>query len=153
MRYEFTPMTEAEANEIAAWHYEPPYDFYDVVNDPEQETEILDPEYRAAHYHAVRDEKGDLVGFFEYKAHGEELEVGLGLRPDLVGAGIGADFVQSGLEFGRQLHSPTRFTLEVAKFNDRARLVYQRVGFTISGESTHTILGKEWNFHKMSRPT
>lgn len=152
MRYTFAPMTEAEAHEIIGWHYTPPYDFYDVVVDPEQHSEILHPDYRGKHYYSARDDSGDLVGFFEYQPRGEELHIGLGLRPDLTGKGFGRDFMEAGMDFGRELYSPTVFTLEVAKFNDRATTLYENVGFTIVGESTHEIQGRTWPFHELTRP-
>jgi RimJ/RimL family protein N-acetyltransferase len=153
MDYTFTPMTEAEAHEIVAWRYDPPYDFYDVIADPEQHAEILDPDYRSKHYYAARDEDGELVGFFEYQPRGDELHIGLGLRPDRTGKGLGRAFMEAGIDFGRELYSPTTLSLEVAKFNDRARLVYEGIGFTITGEKTHTIQGEAYPFHDMTRPT
>jgi [ribosomal protein S18]-alanine N-acetyltransferase len=150
--YRFAPMTEAEAHEIVAWRYEPPYDFYDVPYDVDQERELLDADYRAAHYYSVRDEQDELVGYFDFVPRGADLNIGLGLRPDLTGRGLGRAFVEEGLEFGMSLHFPTRFTLEVAKFNDRARKLYEKVGFIVDGESTHELSGQPWQFHTMSRP-
>jgi ribosomal-protein-alanine N-acetyltransferase len=152
MGYTFTPMTEGEAHEIVAWHYEAPYDFYDIIADPEQHSEILDPDYRRKHYYAARDENGEQVGFFEYQPRRDELHIGLGLRPDLTGKGLGRGFVEAGVDFGRELYSPARFTLEVAKFNARATKLYQMLGFTITGESAHEIQGRTWPFHEMTRP-
>lgn len=153
MGYVFTPMTEAEAREIVAWRYDPPYDFYDVPFDVDQEREILDADYRNAHYWSARDDAGELVGFYEYTfKEGAELNIGLGLRPDLTGRGLGEGFVRAGMEFGLTLYSPRRWTLEVAKFNDRARRIYERVGFEIDGEMTNTLNDVPWEFHTMSRP-
>lgn len=28
---------------VAMWHYEPPYDFYDLASDPHDEAELRDP--------------------------------------------------------------------------------------------------------------
>jgi ribosomal protein S18 acetylase RimI-like enzyme len=66
--------------------------------------------------------------------------------------GLGEAFVKEGLELGIALHSPKRITLEVAKFNDRARKLYEKVGFVVDGQSTHTIAGETWDFHTMSGP-
>ncbi|HEX2294989.1 MAG TPA: GNAT family N-acetyltransferase, partial [Actinomycetota bacterium] len=66
--FDVTPMTQAEAETIAAWRYEPPYDFYDFAADPEDHAEILDPARREGDYHSVH--RGDeLVGFFSFKVH------------------------------------------------------------------------------------
>ena len=152
MTYTFRPMTEAEANEIVAWRYEPPYDFYDVPFDVEQEREMLDPDYRNAHYWAARDVSGELVGFYEYTLEGDDLKIGLGLRPDHTGRGLGEAFVRAGMDFGLTLYEPERFTLAVVKFNERARKIYERLGFVVDGEAAWDIDGKRWEFHTMSRP-
>lgn len=113
-------MTEAEADAIAEWRYERPYDFYDGDQEP-----VLNPE----RFFAARDETAELVGFYYFEQKGDALEYGLGLRPELVGRGLGPDFVRAGLEFGRLRFRPQRVILSVAAFNERARLVYERAGF------------------------
>lgn len=142
-RFVFREMTQADAEVVAAWHYEPPYDFYDFEADPEDHVEILDPDRRAGDYHSV-DLDGELVGFFSFRPHGDELELGLGLRPDLAGRGLGLAFVEAGMEFGRSTFRPARFWLDVATWNDRAKKVYERAGF----EPGHV-----WTQESASRPT
>jgi RimJ/RimL family protein N-acetyltransferase len=82
---------------------------------------------------------GDLIGFCcfggEARVPGGDytnplaLDVGLGLRPDQTGGGRGAAFVRAILEEGVRRHNPPRYRLTVAAFNERARRVYERVGF------------------------
>ncbi|MDQ2672203.1 MAG: GNAT family N-acetyltransferase, partial [Actinomycetota bacterium] len=48
------------------------------------------------------------------------LDVGLGMRPDLTGRGLGEEFVYAGLRFARETYSPPAFRLTVAAFNRRA---------------------------------
>jgi len=57
--------------------------------------------------------------------------IGLGLRPDLTGRGLGLAFVGAGMDFARQSFSPGRFLLSVALFNQRARRVYEKAGFEL----------------------
>ena len=57
------------------------------------------------------------------------LDVGLGMRPDLTGRGLGEEFVHAGLRFARETYSPPAFRLTVAAFNRRAIRVYERAGF------------------------
>ena len=57
------------------------------------------------------------------------LDIGLGLRPDLTGRGLGHDFVTFGLDFARSAFAPPAFRLLVATFNRRAIRVYEKVGF------------------------
>ncbi len=55
--------------------------------------------------------------------------VGLGLRPDLTGTGLGLAFVNAGLAFGNAQFAPAAFRLFVMTFNQRAIRVYERAGF------------------------
>jgi RimJ/RimL family protein N-acetyltransferase len=109
---------------VEAWRYEPPYDFYDGDEEP-----VLNPE---RHFEA-RDDEGSLVGFYYFEQKGAALEYGLGMRPDLTGRGLGLEFFRAGLEFGRERFAPERIILNVAAFNDRARIVYERAGFRVTG--------------------
>jgi RimJ/RimL family protein N-acetyltransferase len=109
---------------MEAWRYEPPYSFYDGDVDP-----VLNPE----RFYAALDENGALVGNFYFEEKGDALEVGLGLRPDLVGHGLGLAFVRAGVEFGRERFHPARVILNVASFNERAIKVYERAGFRETG--------------------
>lgn len=61
--YSFEQMNDEQAQEIAAWRYEPPYDFYDMPGDPEDLKKLLDPERRRNYYAAVSD-GGELTGVF-----------------------------------------------------------------------------------------
>jgi ribosomal-protein-alanine N-acetyltransferase len=107
----------------------------------------------ASLFYSVRDAEGDLVGMFSfYPRQGNSIEVGLGMRPDKTGQGAGLAFVQAGLDFARNEFKPTSFQLDVAVFNQRARLVYERAGFTQTGSLTRRIKGRQEEYIKMSRP-
>jgi [ribosomal protein S18]-alanine N-acetyltransferase len=94
-------------------------------------------------YHSVYNERGELAGYFCF---GEDarvtagrqlgvyekepaLDVGLGMRPNLTGRGMGIEFVLAGLRFAKESLSPPAFRLTVAASNLRAISVYERVGF------------------------
>ena len=115
-------MTEQGHRELASWRYPPPYDFYDGDVDP-----VLSPE----RYFAARDERGELVGFYYFEPKPPDLDYGLGLRPDLVGHGLGLEFFDAGLAFAHERYGPRRVFLHVAEFNERARRVYERAGFVV----------------------
>ena len=115
-------MTEERHVEMRAWRYPPPYDFYDGDVD---EPDSLD------RYFAALDQHGRLVGFYYFEEKPPDLDYGLGLRPDLVGRGLGLEFFLLGLELARERYRPRRVYLHVAEFNERARLVYERAGFEV----------------------
>jgi hypothetical protein len=52
----FTPMSQDDAEEIADWRYDPPYDFYDARADETELAHLLDPARRetARSRHATR---------------------------------------------------------------------------------------------------
>ena len=152
LRLTFTPMTQEDAETIADWHYEPPYDFYDARADPGDLALLLDPARRADRSFSARDETGELLGFFTYARDGDTITVGLGLRPDRTGRGLGHAFVEEGLEFARSRYAPTRFRLSVAEFNERAFKVYERSGFVSTRAFVHETNGGMYPFVEMERP-
>jgi ribosomal-protein-alanine N-acetyltransferase len=149
--YRFRQMEDEEAVEISGWHYEPPYDFYDATSDPGDLEELLDPKRRKDAYFSVFDEGGVLVGFFQFEREGTTIDIGLGMRPDLTGKGLGIWYLLAGLEFARERFSPDGFTLSVATFNERAIRVYERVGFRRNTVYKHNTNGGEYLFLSMAR--
>jgi ribosomal-protein-alanine N-acetyltransferase len=144
-------MTQADAEEIAGWRYDPPYSFYDADADADDLRLLLDPATREGRYFSA-DADGELVGFFEYKPRAEGLEIGLGLRPDLTGRGLGLAFVRAGMAYGREHFRPRRFILAVATFNTRAIRVYERAGFVRVREYDHETNGGVHRFLELARP-
>jgi [ribosomal protein S18]-alanine N-acetyltransferase len=143
VQFHFALMEEADARAILAWRYEGQYTIYnwDEEDDP---AEMLDR--RSPHY-AVKDERGELVGFFAYGSSAQvwdsgepylysennTITVGLGMRPDLTGKGLGLAFTQAGLDFAKEHFTPNYFHLYVLTFNERAMRVYERAGFERTG--------------------
>ena len=149
--YRFHQMDDTDANKIAGWRYDTPYDFYDWDADPEDLAEVQDAEQRRDVYFSVRDKKGQLVGFFQFEQKDEVVDVGLGLRPDLTGKGLGLEFMLEGLEFARRRFDPEGFSLSVATFNERAIQVYERAGFRRGEVFTHHTNGGDHPFLSMTR--
>lgn len=159
MLYTFRPMTEAEARSIAAWRYDGPDAFYNL--DPEDVPALLD---HMSSYTAVLDSSGFVVGFFGFGPGGQvsgahraglydddALDIGLGLRPDLIGRGLGRDFVAAGLAYATERFAPRAFRLTVAAFNRRAIAVYKRLGFHYGPTFTSPVRGVETPFLLMTR--
>ena len=124
MKVTVRPASQETLAELAAWRYDPPYDFYDGDQDP-----VVDPD----RYHGVFGEDGALVGFYYLEEKGDAVEIGLGLRPDLTGRSLGGEFFTAGLEFVRSRHPGRPVVLNVAAFNERAIKIYERGGFRETG--------------------
>jgi [ribosomal protein S18]-alanine N-acetyltransferase len=141
-------MTEADAHAVAAWRYPGEYAFYDVDGDPRDLAELLDPARWGREYFAA-DADGELAGFFVFKRKGGATEVGLGLRPELTGQGLGVAFLEAGLRHA----GAGPFVLHVAAFNHRAAKVYERAGFREVARYEHLTNGALHPFIRMERRT
>jgi RimJ/RimL family protein N-acetyltransferase len=163
MQFTFAPIDEATARAIRQWRYDGPYAAYNAENDAGDVSEELD---RRSPYVAARDETDSLVGFFSFGTSAEVSEhaepalygpdrsiaVGLGLRPDLTGRGLGLSFVEAGLAFAREHYAPASFRLYVLSWNERAIRVYERAGFTQVRVFTQRNMHGENEFVEMTRP-
>jgi RimJ/RimL family protein N-acetyltransferase len=136
-RFTFLPMDAERAEEIAAWRYPPPYDIYD--GEPSEASLMTRIESR---YAAVL-EDGQLVGFCclgsEARVPGLRervgvLDVGAGLRPDLVGRGRGARFLSAVMEYAWTEDPKAVLRVCIAEFNLRAQRAVQFIGFAPAGE-------------------
>ena len=145
-------MSQHDAETIADWRYKPPYDFYNWPADERDLAELLDSEQRGENYFSARDFTGQLVGFFSFRREGAVVSLGLGLRPDVTGRGVGQSFLEAGLAFAREQFAPTHFKLSVAEFNARAITVYERTGFATTRSFMHETNGGLFSFVEMERP-
>ena len=154
-RYTLRPMTSDDVEAMRVWHYPAPYEVYDGESDPgDIELMLADIGSKDRWFAVVGLQGDDLVGFFEFKpADGaQELEIGLGLRPDLTGIGLGAAFVEAGLVFARARWAPETFVLDVLPWNDRAIKAYERAGFVRGEEHLRRFEGGvERRFLRLSR--
>jgi ribosomal-protein-alanine N-acetyltransferase len=138
------PATADVLAERAAWHYPPPYDFYDDDGIPPNNPD---------RFFGVHDEDGALVGFYYFEDRGDAVVYGLGLRPDLTGHGLGLEFVETGIAFAEERFGRKRTVLDVAEFNERAIRVYERAGFRRAGSKIRSF--ERWGevpFVDMERP-
>lgn|GEM_PF-127944 len=135
--FTFQPMNEASARATLEWHYEAPYDIYNIApDDVEKETQLLLDPLNA--YYTISDEHGHLVAYCCFGPDGQvpggdysaaALDIGLGVRPDLTGQGRGLTYVNAVLDFARRRFTPTAFRVTVAEFNKRALRVWKKAGF------------------------
>lgn len=149
------PMTKSYASEYVGWEYEPPFDFYNIPKERHEEElqEILSVKPPAAWF-AVLDSDGSMAGFFEFSFNEvNELEIGLGLRPDLTGRGLGLEFVKLGISKALQVYPDYKgdMVLRVLDTNERAVKVYERAGFREYKRSDFVSYGKPVIFICMRR--
>lgn len=130
------PLTRRFALDICTWQYPAPYACYDRTGtDPD---ELLQPE---SGFFALLLENA-LAGFRSFGADGRvpgweyddtALDTGGGLRPELVGQGLGREALATGLAFGRSRFAPPAYRTTVAAFNTRALRTVEAVGFSRVG--------------------
>ncbi len=136
-RFVISPIERSSAEAILQWQYPPPYDIYNIPAQDAQEVlaVFLDPAFA---YHQICDETGELIGFCTFgedaRVRGgdysqEALDIGMGVRPNLTGKGLGADFVQAVLGFARKTYTPSALRVTIAQFNKRAQRVWKKAGF------------------------
>ncbi|MFN8495214.1 MAG: GNAT family protein [Caldilineaceae bacterium] len=137
MQFSLTPMTADAARTILYWRYPEPYALYNLKaeNEAEELGYFLEPHYD---YHALHDETGQLVGFCCFGQEGQvpggdyseaALDIGLGMRPDLTGQGLGDAFLAAILAFADQEFAPKCLRATIAKFNGRSMRVFAKAGF------------------------
>lgn len=145
MSWQVRPVSGAQARRFVCWRYAPPYDMYNIVADPGDEEAVaeaaayfLRPD---VHCHTIVDERGELLAFFTFGADArvpggdysvEALDIGLGVRPDLTGRGLGSHFVQAVLDFAQQTFAPPLLRVTIAEFNLRAQRVWALQNFAVT---------------------
>ncbi|QHW32099.1 GNAT family N-acetyltransferase [Paenibacillus rhizovicinus] len=134
-RFNVIPLSEALAEQLTTWRYEPPFDFYNWTTWQvmlELGMEFGDPDIRNRQYAAVTDADGLFIGFAQFFPLLGLTRIGLGLRPDLCNNGLGVPFVQAILAEAMRRAPDDEIDLEVHTWNVRAIRTYQRAGFVIT---------------------
>ena len=158
MRFNISPMTEHDAQEYVSWRYEAPYDIYNIILDADETRQYLkfciDPVNKM---YSIRDDFGEVVGFCVFGADAQinggdygqdDLDVGMGVRPDHTGKGLGAVFAEAVIQFAKAKHSPEALRVTILDYNKRAQKVWERLGFKktqefVSGSSKCVVLTLE----------
>jgi GNAT superfamily N-acetyltransferase len=144
--YTIDTLTADHARQILCWRYPSPYDFYNppetsLIEDQYIE-QFLNPIYE---FRAVIDSQQVLAGFCSFGIDGQvpggdyseaALDIGLGMRPDLTGLGLGAAFFAAILAFSQSHFYAAQLRLTVAQFNRRAVTLYKHFGFRETAKFT-----------------
>ncbi|WP_245830923.1 GNAT family N-acetyltransferase [Sediminibacillus massiliensis] len=143
-----SPLKEEEVFHFCQWKYQEPYEMYSL-----DETEEIKHELLNGTYYSVKDESGNLIGYFCYGESAQvpggikeglytknALDIGLALSPELTGKGMGLKFLKVGIRFAEEQFAPSFLRLSVAAFNQRAIKVYERAGFRKDKTFTNNLL-------------
>jgi [ribosomal protein S18]-alanine N-acetyltransferase len=154
-----SPLTPEQAAAITTWRYVGPWAVYDGVPPA--------PEPGDGYLAVIDDarEPGDQwVGFActgaEARVPGQVaapgvVDVGFGMRPDLVGHGLGLAFVTAILDHVRRTNDDdfaAGLRVIVQAWNQRSRRVVERAGFVATGEHVADQHGRKVAYFELRRP-
>lgn len=148
------PTTESDADVIAAWRYDGPWAVYDVAAE-DIRSELTD--YRTA----VAAAGGDVVGFYcvgraarvaGLPAEAGVLDLGVGLRPDLVGRSFGPQFARAILDDLRRHQSEPRVRVVVQSWNLRSVRLAVSMGLVVVGSHRCEQTGTTVDYTVLSAP-
>lgn len=137
MDFELRPMSEEDGRRICEWRYPPPYDRYrwpawDVME--REGREFADASIRAAQYLSIYERGGGLAAYVQLFPLDRTTRIGLGLRPDLCGNGLGKEVVRMAVDEARRRRPEAEIDLEVETWNVRAVKAYEKAGFVAEDE-------------------
>lgn len=149
--YKVEPMSLEYAHLISEWVYSDEYSIYSFDNDKETIDELMNGQY-----FSCVDSENNLIGYFcfgtlaqiptiEGNAYDEDmLDIGLGLKPELCGHGLGSLFMQTGINYSKQNLQAKKLRLSVACFNHRAIKLYEKLGFRQIAQVSHQKTNKKF---------
>jgi [ribosomal protein S18]-alanine N-acetyltransferase len=138
MEFFFHPLTTAEAQAMLRWRYTGEYAIYNMADEPtgNDVTFLLDPQNG---YYGIHNAAEEFIAFCCFGADAQvpggdytapALDIGLGLRPDLTGQGLGTGLLAAILHFGQQQRfAPIQWRATIAAFNLRSQQVFAKHGF------------------------
>ncbi len=137
MTISFRTITKDDVIKLFQWHYAPPYDVYNLGEEPTDADLVyyLDPRYR---YCVMLDAADTVIAFCSFGEDGQvpggdysadALDIGLGVCPDLTGQGCGSAYVQQVIDFALATFAPNALRVTIAAFNQRAQRLWQQAGF------------------------
>lgn len=125
-----------EARAVVAWRYSSPFDAYDLTEG--DITRLRAPQPGDEGYYPLIDPDGVLAAFLVFGAEarvpGQEpvpgvLDLGFGLRPDLLGRGLGTALLDEVLTAAADWFQPRVHRAAVATWNGRSLALLHRAGF------------------------
>lgn len=138
-QFKFQPLEKGHALAILNWHYPPPYDCYNFAPDAVKEDlgYLLNPDNA---FYAILNSQTELEGFCSFGLDGrvsggnyevDALDIGMGIRPDLTGQGQGVKYARAAIDYGIERYRAPRLRVTIARFNQRAQRVWQKLAFEL----------------------
>ncbi len=150
MEFKFKKPTEIDAKYIATWKYEGEYSFYDNDKTEAKQEWALNI-HKNDNAFVIYNENNELIGNCSFDIEDDEFSLGVQMRPDLTGKGTGPQFVKAILDFGKNTYKFNEIQLLVAKFNERAIKIYEKLGFEKTEEFIWNVNGEEKEFIAMDK--
>jgi [ribosomal protein S18]-alanine N-acetyltransferase len=148
------PLQARDAQAIADWRYQGPWSVYDSRPGD-------DPLSAVAGYDAIVDDAGRLVGFVcvgqEARVPGLAeadgiVDIGVGMRPDLVGRGLGRQFGAVVLDHLRSRCGDRPLRAVVQGWNERSLRLARGLGFCDAGTHQCVQDGQQVRYAVLVRP-
>jgi len=137
LQISYRPAEKKHAREFVQWVYESPYDVYNCppeeIGDAVQYN--IDPKNNV---YAMFDQNEELIGYCSYGRDAqvpggdyseEALDIGLMIKPELTGQGMGTTFAKEVIRNGIAKYEPKKLRVTIAAFNKRAMRTWERNGF------------------------
>ncbi|MEM8778584.1 MAG: GNAT family N-acetyltransferase [Cyanobacteria bacterium P01_G01_bin.49] len=137
MRLTFQKLEKKHALAILQWHYLPPYDCYNFDADNLQEDLHYLLEEKNAFF-AILNQRKELEGYCSFGPDGqvpggcysaEAIDIGMGIRPDLIGQGRGKKYAKAVAIYGINRYQIKQLRVTILEFNKRSQKVWQQLGF------------------------
>lgn len=125
--------TEELAKEITTWRYEGEYEIYNLPSWDEivkKQISLCKKEKRE-NFIGYLNEENNLIGFVNLVDEGDSVFLGIGVKPEYCGAGIGKQIIKMTLDECSKRYENKPIILEVRSWNKRAIKCYESQGFKI----------------------
>lgn len=142
---ELRPLTDSQAQEIAQWHYEGPFEVYDWNGNTH-----LDQLQDFVGAHMTIEGQERLVGFVVF---GQEARIpglqerpnvtdlGVGVHPQLLGHGIGVALAEAAVRYAYEVRGAKHLRASVQTWNLRSQALCFRMGFHV--DTQHTVVDSD----------
>jgi len=137
VKISYRPVDETSAREFVGWQYDPPYNIYNCP--PDQFEKIVQYNIDSENnVYAMFNERDELDGYCSYGRDAqvpggdysaEALDIGMMIKPELTGQGLGTTFAEEVTRNGVHKYSPKILRVTIAAFNKRAMRVWEKNGF------------------------